>query len=485
MASVTRRQFIATSAALTVAATQSGGAEVEKAGFTAGVAVRDITPPPGVPMWGYSDRKGPSTGTLDPLRARALVLKAGEQTIAIVTMDLGRTPRPAVLDRIREQVKSAGITQAIFTASHTHGGPVMETDEAPHVQNVAVKLTECILEAASKLQPVKMGVSSTAFDVSHNRRLITADGKCQMLWRNEKKVPTSPVDREATVVKLETLDGKSFATVVHFACHPVVLGGDNLEYTADWVGEMCRIVKEKTGAECLYLQGGCGDINPYLDKTPRDQGGVESMHAVGKECADAVLAALPTIATSAPTAPSLAYSEKRVEIGTRWDFTDPKEQEVFRGVYGRLFDSYLADLKKDLAVPLAVLLINGDLALAFMPGELFTRHQTDLKQFAPLWPRYEHASLDTPAGGGVPDPRSESPRRRALLTGYSNDFHIYFPTIEDAAAGGYGGVAATYVGLGAGEKLVLEAQSEIGKLTGRLKDFCSVEDFQSVDAKTT
>src|SRR3990167_2959523 len=98
MKPVTRREFIASSATIAAAATQLGGAEAGNAELLAGVAVRDITPPPGVPMWGYSDRKGPSTGTLDPLHARALVLKMREQTIAIVTMDLGRTPRPAVLD---------------------------------------------------------------------------------------------------------------------------------------------------------------------------------------------------------------------------------------------------------------------------------------------------------------------------------------------------------------------------------------------------
>ena len=101
-----------------------------------------------------------------------------------------------------------------------------------------------------------------------------------------------------------------------------------------------------------------------------------------------------------------------------------------------------------------------------MPGELFTQHQLDLKHYAPLWPA---------SGAGV--------RRNALLVGYSNDFHIYFPTIADAAAGGYGGIAASYVGLGAGEKLVMEAQIEIGKLSNRFKDFCSLEDFAVVDAK--
>ncbi len=444
---------------------------METSSLLAGIAVRDITPPPGVSMWGYSDRKGPSTGTLDPLHARALVLKVGDQAIALVTMDLGRVPTPRVLDGIRAKVKGAGVAHAIFTASHTHGGPVMEMDDDPHVKMIAGKLTECIEDAAKNLQPIKIGITSTLFDISHNRRIITADGKCEMLWRNEKKRPTSPVDREATIIKLESASG-IIASLVHFACHPVVLASDNLEYTADWVGEMCRVVKEKSGAECLYLQGGSGDINPYLDKTPRNSGGVDAMHSVGRECADAVLAALANLKVGTAAKPSLAFSEKMVEIGTRWDFSNPKQADVFRDVYGGMFDRYLKGLTQDLAVPLSVLIINGENSLAFVPGELFTRHQLDLKQYAPLWPEGPSSDSTTPAL-----------HRRALLVGYSNDFHIYFPTILDAAAGGYGGVAATYVGLGAGEKLVLEAQAEIGKLTGKLKNFCSLQDFESVDAK--
>lgn len=441
---------------------------MDASGLMAGLAVRDVTPPPNVPMWGYSDRKGPSTGMLDPLHARTLVLKAGDKMVALVTMDLGRTPRPAVLDRIRETAKASGVTECIFTASHTHGGPVMEADDAPHVQRIAELLTQSIAEAATTLVPVKIGIGSVQLDVSHNRRWITPSGTCEMLWRNEKKIPTQPVDREATLIKLDTEDGKPFATLVHFACHPVVLAGDNLEYSADYVGEMCRLVKEKTGAECLFLLGGCGDINPYLDKTPRDQGGVESMRNVGKECADAVLRALPEIPTAAPQTPSLAYASAMVSVGTRWDFTNPEQQKVFRAIYGRLFDSYLNDLTPDLAVPVSTLLINRELALSFMPGELFTQHQLDLKHHAPLAATY-------PYDGGTA-------RRRALLVGYSDDFHLYFPTVKDAAAGGYGGIAATYVGLGAGDKLVLEAQVQIGKLAERLKDFCAPEDFQVVDA---
>ena len=50
------------------------------------VAQINITPAIGTEMTGFIAREGPSTGVLDPLFARALVLDDGEQKAAIITM---------------------------------------------------------------------------------------------------------------------------------------------------------------------------------------------------------------------------------------------------------------------------------------------------------------------------------------------------------------------------------------------------------------
>ncbi|MGD0923539.1 MAG: hypothetical protein ABSA70_17520, partial [Terriglobia bacterium] len=62
------------------------------AGLKAGVAKVEITPPTGLRMYGFSNRKGGATGILDPLMARVLVLEAGEKRLALVVLDLGRPP---------------------------------------------------------------------------------------------------------------------------------------------------------------------------------------------------------------------------------------------------------------------------------------------------------------------------------------------------------------------------------------------------------
>src|SRR5579883_968642 len=124
----------------------------------AGAASVDITPPTGFAMWGYAARKDqPSLGVRDPLRARALVLAAGDKRLALVSLDLGRAPTRSSMAVIRQRLKSAGIDQLFLVASHTHHGPVLELDNWPSKENSYVrqleqKLAEVILNAAKTLK---------------------------------------------------------------------------------------------------------------------------------------------------------------------------------------------------------------------------------------------------------------------------------------------------------------------------------------------
>src|SRR5262245_38477543 len=87
----------------------------------AGGARADITPPPGVELWGYSNRSGPATGTLDPLFARVLALDDGRQIIAVITLDLGRSFGPPQIAWLRDKARTQhGVKDVMLIASHTH-----------------------------------------------------------------------------------------------------------------------------------------------------------------------------------------------------------------------------------------------------------------------------------------------------------------------------------------------------------------------------
>ncbi len=92
-----------------VAQTAPLGHAADSASFRVGVADKDITPPLGIPMWGYGARHdAPSEGVLDPLMAKAIVIAAGDDKVAIVGTDLGRGPTEAMMKVIRQKIKSRG-----------------------------------------------------------------------------------------------------------------------------------------------------------------------------------------------------------------------------------------------------------------------------------------------------------------------------------------------------------------------------------------
>src|SRR5215472_5311104 len=150
----------------------------------AGVAQVDITPPPGLPMYGYLDRLRKhqvAISTLDPLYARVLVLQGGLKRAALVTLDLGRTFNQSWLDRLHNTAKQTSqIDELIVTASHTHSGPnvlgVYPDCRLPAWENAALdKVVEAIPRAALHLEPVRLGSASGVAYIGHNRRHINPD----------------------------------------------------------------------------------------------------------------------------------------------------------------------------------------------------------------------------------------------------------------------------------------------------------------------
>jgi neutral ceramidase len=427
----------------------------------AGVATVDITPEPGLKLWGYSNRASGATGTLDPLMAKAVVLNLGDDSAAIVTLDLGRAPEPAVIEKIRERTRAeCGVENLFITASHTHSAPTMEsTSDTPNpfAEKVGQQIAEIVVQAAKRAVPVRIGVGRGVADLAHNRRKFLPDGRVAMQWRNAEREPTEPVDKEFAVIRLDGADGKPLAVLFHYACHPVVLGPDNLQYSADFVGAACKAVSDELAAPCLFLQGACGNINPYLDKTPLNEGGVVAMQTMGRTLGELLLATSREIKTTAPDSPSLEFDAQVIPIRTRWDIEAPEVQAVLSKAYGPRFDNYIAGTIKNNIVPctLTTMLIDGDLALVGMPGEIFVQFQTDLKRRSPI--------------------------RDTFLVGYTNGYHAYFPTLRDAAAGGYGGKTATYVEPGAGERLTDAALVELYKMQGQLHDVPRAEDFKLLE----
>ena len=64
------------------------------------------------------------------------------------------------------------------------------------------------------------------------------------------------------MIRVDDLAGKTIATVLSTACHPIVLGPSCAGYHPDFVGPARRLVETSSGAPCLFLQGAGGNIMP-------------------------------------------------------------------------------------------------------------------------------------------------------------------------------------------------------------------------------
>jgi hypothetical protein len=413
----------------------------------AGVAKADLDPPLGIHMAGYGPTRT-STGTLDPLEARVLALSDGSRTIALITLDLCFTFDEKSMDQIRADVRDK-VDEVIFHASHTHSGPTYS--EAPQaVAHAVPRIEGAIRAAAAAMVPAQIGNGWGQTYIGFNRRYIETDGAVQMFWRNEPKISTTfPVDPTVGVIRVDRRDGTPLAILVNYACHPVVLGPDSFNYSADYPGEMRRVVEQAMGHDSMafFLQGAPGDINPFYDKTPLIEDAVNVMKQTGQKLGlEAV-----RVANSIRTQPANARIQTKtvvLTVANRWN-REKLEAEVkahfpeTSGIARRL-------LVQEMKMPVTTFVLDlgsPDRNLAFVgfPGEPFVEFQMQL--------------------------RTKSPLPNSFLLGYTNGYFAYLPTIAAAVRGGYG--ANTTVNpsaVGTGERMLNTGLISIYELLGMLSD---------------
>ena len=131
--------------------------------FRAGIAVRNVTPDPFLPVSGGVGPSHSVTRKQGELTVRALVLEQEGTRVAIVSADfLGF---PANLgNRVRAAVTNIPAANILIGATHTHSAPDCYgfpngkggTDSDPkYLESVCARMAEAVNEATAKLQPVE------------------------------------------------------------------------------------------------------------------------------------------------------------------------------------------------------------------------------------------------------------------------------------------------------------------------------------------
>ena len=233
--------------------------------------------------------------TQDKLFVKALVLKQGETTSAIITVDavaigeIGPIKNdyfPKVREALQKELNIAP-ANVMANASHCHGIVC---------KDIAERTVEAVRKASSNLVAVKAG-TGVGFEnrIMENRRLKLKSGReldvrhAYSLPPDDEVAAVGPIDPQIGILKLERMDGKPLALVYNFACHPI-MGLASGENTADLTGFASRVIENNLGEDtvALFIQGCGGDINPVMYK---DVNNPRNAEPLGNQLGLSVLAA--------------------------------------------------------------------------------------------------------------------------------------------------------------------------------------------------
>jgi neutral ceramidase len=302
-----RRGFFRRCAGLALCAAVLGRAAAADEGLVlrVGAAKADITPGTDVLNWVTGKPYG---AVLDPLFVHALLLDDGRTRAVILRWDLVDVSESAC-DEVRQVVGAALAMpegHILINASHTHSAPWAPVWQGGHrgqerdtwwalrympaqnehppfrrwMQRILDACVEAAQGAARAARPavLKLGRVTMA-DYLHNRRPRApawglgepkppaAIGPAHPDWDPEVLqggASFGPMDRTLALLSVQdATGGGTIATVFHAACHSVSIYPFNPGISADWPGAAAHALTAALGGESLFLQGCCGDINPW------------------------------------------------------------------------------------------------------------------------------------------------------------------------------------------------------------------------------
>jgi neutral ceramidase len=382
----------------------------------AGAAVLDVTPPAGLAMSGFAARTSPATGVHDPLTVRAVAVG---DTALVVADAIGLHEDSC--RRIRER---AGLADGhlIVAATHTHGGPVaMPGRLGPGLvpawlQRLEDSCVQAVAEARAARRPARLSFGMGADPgIARNRR--HAGG---------------PVDPALPVLRIREEGGAAIAVLACHALHPVVLGADNTQFTADYPGVVRRHLEAAhPGAVAIFLTGCTGDINTghpahaSISTAPRADRTFAEAERIGVQIAEAALQApeqplgntVRALYTELPLPLARTESRPPAVLAAEWR----REAAAADPARAALLCCWVDWAERVAPRPLlpwqarVTLFDWGGARLIGLPGEIFARTALDLRR-----------ALDGDPLGG-----------RTMTFGFADGCPGYIPPAGEYRHGGY------------------------------------------------
>jgi hypothetical protein len=454
--------------------------------FEAGVAVEEITPPVGYRLSGYFYERL-STGTRDPLHAKALYLRQGDVEAALVFCDLIGISLDVSSKARRLAAQRTGIPAAhiLVAATHSHTGPLYFGALREHFHRKAAaaapdgkdpheaidypaELTSKVVAAVERARKAARAVNVSVLAaheerLSFNRRFHMRDGTVRFNpgKKNPDIVrPAGPIDPDLHFVLFREAGkgepGPALFGLTVFALHLDTVGGT--EYSADFPYWLEGALRSSFSPDfvSLFGAGTCGDLNHIDVGSEAPQKGGDETRRIGEALAKAIRDrvedddGLREIA-----APSLAVKSGVVE----WPLQRASAEELAwaREAMERVGDNAVPFLERvkaykleslaqrggdKIALELQAFRIGEELAIVSLPGEVFVELGLAIKKASPF--------------------------RTTLVIELANDAPGYVPTRKAFAEGSYE-VVNSRVAPGGGEATVELAGKLLRELAGAAK----------------
>ena len=253
-----------------------------------GMAEVDITPPVGFPMAGYYHERL-AEGTIDSLKAKAIVFREGDTSGALVVCDLIGIATDLSREVRRQASEKTGIpaSNIVIAATHSHTAPdymkelwlylgkeKQEPLRAEYIEKLISGTVDAIVRADQDAGNFTLatGAALQEIPVAFNRRFVMRDGSVQT-WQalsNPDVVRAAgPIDPRIELLAIRnTDDGKVRGVLSNFALHLDTVGG--MRWSADYPFFIEQTLKKNYGADVISIfgTGCCGDINHSDPSTP-------------------------------------------------------------------------------------------------------------------------------------------------------------------------------------------------------------------------
>ncbi|MHC4830760.1 MAG: neutral/alkaline non-lysosomal ceramidase N-terminal domain-containing protein [Planctomycetota bacterium] len=434
--------------------------------LTAGAAIVDITPPIGVPLGGHGGGRrrlapnqydldptnfhtmfAPSTGTRDPIYARAVVIDDGVDRVAIVSTDLIASDNRAAAE-VSRLLQARGVPidpeRILYTATHNHSGPgtvselrfwelaAMDLHQPQVFTQITRGMADAVEAALRELQPARLGIGTADLTgVAINRRA----------WNPFYGRDT--LDPALSVIRIDRPDGAPIATIMNYAIHIMAFGSSNMEYSADIAGEACTAVEAQVGGLALFVNSAEGDIKPDPSIGINDD---DRLIQIGQTIGQAAVALRNTTLTSPDL--ELDSASETVNMGTPSLFVSSADQSSAPAFISNVLAAFPGGI--GIAIPMNANFMDNtfrfqairmnDTVLSSVPGEAI--HEV---------------------GFGIKAKGGQLGFARTIVCGLANGHMSYITTEREYNLRGYESVA-TLFGPKTGEKVIEACRSVMSRV---------------------